>query len=119
MPVLHTAQTSQRLRAVVLITTAIRIAELTETVVRLRKEVRERSHAEEALRRQQRKLEHLLRAGDYERQLTAYEIHDGLAQQLTGGEHAVPSLRPPEGDAAPTCSGGVPRGMTLLESEPL
>ena len=40
--------------------------------------------ANEALQREQRTLEHLLRASDHERQVIAYEIHDGLAQYLTG-----------------------------------
>ena len=41
-----------------------------------------RKRAEEALQRERRTLEHLLRSSDHERQLIAYEIHDGLAQQL-------------------------------------
>ncbi len=44
----------------------------------------ERKHAHEALQRHQRTLKHLLHASDHERQLIAYEIHDGLAQQLAG-----------------------------------
>lgn len=38
----------------------------------------------EALRCEHRTLKHLLRASDHERQLIAYDIHDELAQQLTG-----------------------------------
>lgn len=44
----------------------------------------ERKQAEEALERERRTLRHLLQASDHERQLIAYEIHDGLAQQLAG-----------------------------------
>jgi len=44
----------------------------------------ERRQAEEALRREHRTLRHLLQSSDHERQLIAYEIHDGLAQQLAG-----------------------------------
>jgi PAS domain S-box-containing protein len=40
--------------------------------------------ANERLQRERRTLEHLLRASDHERQLIAYDIHDGLAQQLVG-----------------------------------
>ena len=40
--------------------------------------------AQEALAREFRTLTHLLRASDHERQLIAYEIHDGLAQYLAG-----------------------------------
>jgi signal transduction histidine kinase len=35
-------------------------------------------------RREQETLKHLLQSSDHERQLTAYEIHDGLAQELAG-----------------------------------
>ena len=38
----------------------------------------------EALQRQHRTLQHLLQSSDHERQTIAYEIHDELAQQLTG-----------------------------------
>jgi PAS domain S-box-containing protein len=48
------------------------------------RDVTERRKAEEALRKQQRTLRHLLQSSDHERQLIAYEIHDGLAQQLAG-----------------------------------
>ncbi len=43
-----------------------------------------RKQAEEALQRQHQTLKHLLQSSDHERQLIAYEIHDGLAQQLAG-----------------------------------
>ena len=46
--------------------------------------VTERKRAEEALAREHRNLRHMLRSSDNERQLIAYEIHDGLAQQLAG-----------------------------------
>ena len=39
---------------------------------------------EEALKREHRTLKHLLQSSDHERQTIAYEIHDGLAQQLAG-----------------------------------
>lgn len=42
-----------------------------------------RKQVEEALRREYRVLREMLKAQDRERQLVAYEIHDGLAQQLT------------------------------------
>jgi PAS domain S-box-containing protein len=61
-----------------------RTNELAETVNQLNQEVKERICTEEQLQREQRTLEHLLRASDHERQLIAYEIHDGLAQHLAG-----------------------------------
>ncbi len=60
-----------------------RTAELQGINQRLQREVEERKLAEEALRKEQTTLKHLLRSSDHERQLIAYEIHDGLAQQLT------------------------------------
>ena len=47
-------------------------------------DVTDRKHAQEALEREHRTLRHLLQSSDHERQLIAYEIHDGLAQYLTG-----------------------------------
>ena len=47
-------------------------------------DVTERKRAEEALQKVHRNLKHLLHSSDRERQLIAYEIHDGLAQQLAG-----------------------------------
>ena len=48
------------------------------------RDITERKQAEEALRKEHRNLKHLLHSSDHERQLIAYEIHDGLAQQLAG-----------------------------------
>ena len=47
-------------------------------------DVTERRKAHEVLVRERRTLKHMLRASDHERQLIAYDIHDGLAQQLAG-----------------------------------
>lgn len=46
------------------------------------RDVSERKRTQEALERERQSLRHMLRASDHERQLIAYEIHDGLAQQL-------------------------------------
>ena len=48
------------------------------------RDITERKKAEESLQREHRTLRHLLQSSDHERQLIAYEIHDGLAQQLAG-----------------------------------
>jgi two-component system sensor histidine kinase UhpB len=50
--------------------------------VTLIEDITERKLAEEALQRERRTLEHMLQASDHERRLIAYDIHDGLAQQL-------------------------------------
>ena len=47
-------------------------------------DITDRKQAEEALAIEHRNLKHLLHASDHERQLIAYEIHDGLAQELAG-----------------------------------
>ena len=47
-------------------------------------DITERKRAEEALQKEFYNLKHLLHASDRERQLIAYEIHDGLAQELAG-----------------------------------
>ena len=47
-------------------------------------DVTERKKAQEALGKDRRTLKHMLHASDHERQLIAYDIHDGLAQQLAG-----------------------------------
>jgi signal transduction histidine kinase len=48
------------------------------------RDVTERRKAQAALQRERRTLQHMLRASDHERQLIAYDIHDGMAQQLAG-----------------------------------
>jgi signal transduction histidine kinase len=53
-------------------------------LIHLLRDTTERRQAQEALRKEHRTLKHLLRSSDHERQLIAYEIHDGLAQQLAG-----------------------------------
>ncbi len=53
-------------------------------VLGLFRDVTERREAQAALERERRSLQHMLRASDHERRLIAYDIHDGLAQQLAG-----------------------------------
>jgi PAS domain S-box-containing protein len=53
-------------------------------IVSLCRDITERKLAEETLQQQHRTLKHLLQSSDHERQTIAYEIHDGLAQQLAG-----------------------------------
>jgi len=56
------------------------------------RDVTERKAAEAALRKEQRFLRHLIDLQERERKLMAYEIHDGLAQQLTGALLKLQSL---------------------------
>jgi PAS domain S-box-containing protein len=48
------------------------------------RDVTERRQAQAARERERRTLEHMLKASDRERRLIAYDIHDGLAQELAG-----------------------------------
>lgn len=60
------------------------------------RDITRRKRAEEALQKEQRLLKEMLDLQERERKLVAYEIHDGLAQQLTGALYkfqAVDRLR--------------------------
>jgi PAS domain S-box-containing protein len=60
----------------------IRAAELARTLEQLQEEVQQRIETEASLERERQTLQDLLQAGDHERRLIGYEIHDGLAQHL-------------------------------------
>jgi PAS domain S-box-containing protein len=47
-------------------------------------DITDRKRAEEALERERQSLWRMIQANDHERQLVAYDIHDGLAQYLAG-----------------------------------
>ncbi|MGA2796945.1 MAG: PAS domain S-box protein [Thermoguttaceae bacterium] len=53
-------------------------------ILALFEDVTQHKKAQQALQKEHRTLKHLLQSSDHERQLIAYEIHDGLAQQLAG-----------------------------------
>ena len=61
-----------------------RTVELTQANEQLRHEIEDRKRVEDVLKRERRALKHMLKASDHERQLIAYDIHDGLAQELAG-----------------------------------
>jgi PAS domain S-box-containing protein len=61
---------------------AERTAELRAANEELARDITARKQAEKALERERRTLKHMLRASDHERRLIAYDIHDGLAQEL-------------------------------------
>ena len=75
------------------------------------RDITERKRAEEALRQEQRLLRDMLDLHERDRKLVAYEIHDGLAQQLTAALYkfqSVDRLRESDLEAAKkTCDEGV------------
>lgn len=48
------------------------------------RDITSEKEAQDALERERRTLKHMLQASDHERRLIAYDIHDGLAQELAG-----------------------------------
>ncbi len=61
-----------------------RTSQLAKTNQTLLQEIADRKKAEQALREERRLLKQMLDLQEQERKLVAYEIHDGLAQHLTG-----------------------------------
>ena len=72
-------------------------------------DIDDRKQAEEALQRQHQTLKHLLQSSDHERQLIAYEIHDGLAQQLAGALMQFDAFDHSEEDQADASRRRLPR----------
>lgn len=70
-----------------------RTAELGEANRRLEQEVAMRKRTQEAILEEQRSLRAMLDAQDRERQLVAYEIHDGLTQQIIAAKMALEAHR--------------------------
>jgi PAS domain S-box-containing protein len=58
------------------------------------RDITAQKQAEEALHAEQRLLRELLNLQEHDRQLVAYEIHDGLAQQLTAAWFKFQSIEP-------------------------
>ena len=84
-------------------------------IVTLVEDITARKRAEEALRRERRTLQYMLQSSDHERQLIAYDIHDGLAQELAGAimqfqiYDQFKDTKPDEAGKAYQC------GITLLQ----
>lgn len=60
-------------------------------------DITERKQAEETLKGEQRALRRMVLAGDHERRLFAYELHDGVAQQLLGAMMLLEAQQPRRG----------------------
>lgn len=89
--------------------------ELARTVEELNREVLRRVEVEKSLQQEKRLLHRLFQSSDHERQMIAYEIHDGLAQHLTAASMHLQSAKsqaerdPEAADKAFTV------GMVMLE----
>ena len=77
-------------------------------------DITERKQAEQALQKEQRILKLLLQSSDHERQVIAYEIHDGLAQQLAAGLMQFEVFAHLKGSRAAEAEDAFAAGMTML-----
>ena len=73
-----------------------------------------RKRAEEALRKEQRVLRQLLESHERERKLVAYEIHDGLAQQLTAATMQLQAFQISREQNPEAAAKALDAGMSLL-----
>ena len=78
------------------------------------RDITERKQAQEALQRQYQTLKHLLQSSDHERQLIAYEIHDGLAQQLAGAIMQLQAFEHLKGKKPKEAAKAYDAGLTML-----
>jgi len=78
------------------------------------RDITKRKRVEEALNRERRTLKHLLQSSDHERQLIAYEIHDGLAQQLAGAIMQLDTYAAQKDTQPKLAARAFDAGMTML-----
>jgi PAS domain S-box-containing protein len=78
-------------------------------------DITERKEAEAAIQKEHRTLKHLLESSDHERQLIAYEIHDGLAQQLAGAIMQFQTYRHVKEARPKDAARAFDAGMTMLQ----
>jgi signal transduction histidine kinase/sensor domain CHASE-containing protein len=91
-----------------------RTAELSLTNRDLKNEVAERKRAEEELQTKQGLLENLLSAHERDRQLIAYEIHDGLVQDATAALLFLQSFQQRQVASSSPVSGEFELGLKML-----
>jgi PAS domain S-box-containing protein len=78
-----------------------------------------RKRAEEALERERLTLKHLLQSSDHERQMIAYEIHDGLAQELAGSIMQFQAFDHAKDTKPEDAANAFHAGMTMLQQSHL
>ncbi len=97
----------------------VRRLQRTEEILRLNEQLRQeaehRRQVQEALQHEQWTLRRLLQASDHERRLIAYDIHDGLAQQLAGAAMYLQTLQGQFEEAADPPADAFREGMALLQ----
>ena len=79
------------------------------------RDITDRKRAEEALAKEHRNLKHLLQSSDHERQLIAYEIHDGLAQQLAGAIMQIQAFAHLKDNNPKQAAKAYDAGLTMLQ----
>lgn len=77
-------------------------------------DITERKRAHETLERERHRLKQLLDSSDRERKLMSYEIHDGLAQQLTGALMQFQAVEPLRDDNAQVAAQAFGEGLRML-----
>jgi len=83
-------------------------------VVGFFRDVTHRMQTEEALRKEQRALRRLLESHERERKLVAYEIHDGLAQQLAAASMQLQAFQLSREQDPEEAAKALDAGMALL-----
>jgi two-component system, NarL family, sensor histidine kinase UhpB len=84
-------------------------------VLALIDDVTQHKKAQQALHKEHRTLKHLLQSSDHERQLIAYEIHDGLAQQLAGAIMQLQTYKHLKETKPQEAEKAYEAGMTMLQ----
>jgi PAS domain S-box-containing protein len=80
------------------------------------RDISERIEAERALKQERQILRNLLAAGDRDRQLISYEIHDGLTQQLTGAIMQLQAFESLQAENPAQAAEAYTRGANLLRA---
>ena len=86
-----------------------------EHILALIEDTTERKQAQETLQKEHRTLKHLLQSSDHERQTIAYEIHDGLTQQLAGAIMQFQTFDHLKETKAKQATKAFDAGMTMLQ----
>jgi PAS domain S-box-containing protein len=80
------------------------------------RDISQRKRTEEAVQREQARLRRLLESSDRDRKLTAYEIHDGLAQHIAGAKMQFEAALQFKSKNPKAAAQSFERGLELLNS---